>query len=100
MECFKPWGQLLFLPISQETEEGEHLRIKKRNSRAFEFLRLALLEEESQFAFTPGDFGEEFDESFGNCELFERRVGEDKINNRGRKAYGAVTLLRLDLLAM
>ena len=59
-------------------EEGEHLRIKKRNSRAFEFLHLALLEEESQFAFTPGDFGEEFDESFGNCELFEWRDGEDK----------------------
>lgn len=65
-------------------KEGERLRIKKRNSRAFEFLHLALLEEESQFAFTPGDFGEEFDESFG--ELFERRVGEDKINSRGRKA--------------
>lgn len=100
MGCFKQWGQLLFSPISQETEEGEHLKLRKRNSRAFEFLHLTLLEGESQFAFTPGDVDEKFDESFGNCELFERRVGEDKINNRGGKAHRSVTLLRLDLLAM
>jgi hypothetical protein len=88
------------LSLQKESEEGKHLRIKRRNSTAFESLLLALLEAEFQFAFTPGNLGEEFNKSFGNCELFERRVGEDKINDRARKAYSPVTLLRLDLLVM
>lgn len=50
--CIKQWGQLLFSPISQGMEEGKLLRIKKRNLWTVELLHLALLEAESQFAFS------------------------------------------------
>lgn len=50
--CIKQRGQLLFSPVSQGMEEGKHLRIKKRNLRPVEWLHLARLEAESQFAFS------------------------------------------------
>lgn len=66
--------------------EGKHLRIKKRNLRTIELPHLARLEAETQLAFRRKTWVKN-EQIFGNYDLLERRVEEDKINNRGGKPY-------------
>lgn len=98
--CIKQWGQLLFSPISQGMKEGKHLRIKNRNLQNCWVTASCSARGRIGVCIWLGNFGEEFNKSFGNYELFERGAGEDKINNGGTKPYRPVILQRLDLLNM